>query len=80
MFRFFGAFRDRIVGFTCHDHRMGRNGQGSLVPLAAKVRKRVDEIGLSCFLEGSSFDPVRSTVALTRSAEVNSASPSSLDT
>lgn len=49
---------------------MCRNRQGALAPLTPKVREEVNEIGLLWFLEGSSFDPVCSVVAVVRSAKV----------
>lgn len=50
------------------------------MPLDTKVHERVDEIWLSWFLEGSSFEPVRSVVPVVRSAEIDWTGPSSLDT
>lgn len=66
-----GACRDGRFGFTCHNDRMCSNGKGVLVPLAIKVRDRVDEIWFCWFFEGSLFDPFRSVIAEARSTEVN---------
>lgn len=71
VFRFRDACCDGTVGFTCHNDRICRNGQGVFVPFSVKSRELVDEIGLYWLLKGSSFDLVCSAVALVRSAEVD---------
>lgn len=53
---------------------------GILVPLATKVRQRCDEITLSWFLEGSSFNPACLVISVTRSTEVNWTALAPLDT
>lgn len=47
---------------------------------ADEVPERVDKIGLSWFLEKSSFDPVRHAFAVTRSVEMDGTGFGSLDT
>lgn len=47
---------------------------------APKGPDRIIEIGLSWFLEGSSFDPVRTFVAVARFAEADQTGVGSLDT
>lgn len=46
------------------------NQKGVLVPLAAKIHVRVDEITLSWFLEATSFDPVCSFIMLKRLSDL----------
>lgn len=70
MFRFLGACRDRHVWFTSCDDCMSRNGQRVLVALL-KIRERADKICLAWFMEGSSFNLVRSFLAVTRSNQLD---------
>lgn len=79
-FGFLGTRSNSTLWLTWHNNRLCHNGQGVLVPLAPKARECIDEVGLSWILEGSSFDPVRLLVPVTRSAEVDWTGLASLDT
>lgn len=70
---FLAAARDGAVGVACIDRRMGSNGQGALVLLPSCVRREVDDIGLLEIIRGSTFDPVTSVIAYSRSSEVDRA-------
>lgn len=70
-FIFFGACCNDAFEFPCHDDCMCRKGQGVLVPLARKVCKPVDEIGLYWVLEGSSFNHVCLVVAFAPFVEMD---------
>lgn len=50
---------------------MFQNGQGDLVPFVPRRVERINDIGLSLLLEGSSFHLFRSVVAVTISADVD---------
>lgn len=80
VFQILGACRDGSVSFTCHDDRMYHNGQGLLVPLAPKVRERINKVELPWSLDGSSFDPFPSVVAVARLTEVEWTFLGSFDT
>lgn len=58
---------------------MYRKGLGVLVTLFPKIGEGVYEVGLSWFLKGSYFDPVRSFVAVARCAQVHWTGISSLN-
>lgn len=79
-FQFVGACCDNTVWFTCYEDRLWRNEQSALAPLVLMRRECVGENGLNWFLEASSFDPIRSVVAVLGYAEVDWTALGSRDT
>lgn len=80
VFQIFGMCRHCVVGLSCHHDRIWCKGSGGLVPLDTEARERVDDIGLSWFVEGSSFNSVCSVISFGRSAEGHCTGFSSKDT
>lgn len=68
---FLGTCGNDSIGFTCHDDRIYGNRQCILGPLSTKDCERVNGIGFSKLLEGSSFDSARSVLAMERSLEMD---------
>lgn len=80
---FFGILGTCCYGharLTCHEEWMCSNGQGVYAPVATKVYKPVDEIGLLWLLERSSSDSVCYVIAVAEYTEVNWMGLAPLDT